>query len=266
MSFITRCPACATSFKVAAEQLSVSQGWVRCGHCAEIFDANQDIKPWIPAPPVLTSVVEEWSRPPDIPLNEPEPLLPLDMPSVDNDDLLNAVPDPEPRFVQQAKRQAFWSSTTVRAALWVAVVLCVLALLVQWVVHDRHRLAAWQPSLQPVLVSLCRPLGCSVEPVQQLKAVVIESSALVHLLGQLHALDVVLKNTQAWPVAAPSLELSLTDGQDRVLARRVLLAKDWPDAPSVLAAGQTWPVKLRLSIALPPNQVMAGYRVTLFYP
>jgi predicted Zn finger-like uncharacterized protein len=39
MSLITRCPACATMFKVVADQLKVAQGWVRCGHCGEVFDA-----------------------------------------------------------------------------------------------------------------------------------------------------------------------------------------------------------------------------------
>lgn len=38
-ALITRCPACATMFKVVPDQLRVSEGWVRCGHCAEVFDA-----------------------------------------------------------------------------------------------------------------------------------------------------------------------------------------------------------------------------------
>jgi predicted Zn finger-like uncharacterized protein len=39
MSLITRCPACGTLFKVVPDQLRISEGWVRCGHCAEVFDA-----------------------------------------------------------------------------------------------------------------------------------------------------------------------------------------------------------------------------------
>ena len=37
MSLITRCPACGTKFKVVTDQLKVSEGWVRCGQCAEVF-------------------------------------------------------------------------------------------------------------------------------------------------------------------------------------------------------------------------------------
>ncbi len=40
MSLITRCPACGTMFKVVSDQLKVSQGWVRCGQCAGVFDAS----------------------------------------------------------------------------------------------------------------------------------------------------------------------------------------------------------------------------------
>ena len=40
MSLITRCPACGTMFKVVSDQLKVSQGWVRCGQCADVFDAS----------------------------------------------------------------------------------------------------------------------------------------------------------------------------------------------------------------------------------
>ena len=43
MSQITRCPHCATTFKVVADQLRISDGWVRCGHCKEVFDASEHL-------------------------------------------------------------------------------------------------------------------------------------------------------------------------------------------------------------------------------
>lgn len=39
----TRCPACSTVFRVVPDQLRVSEGWVRCGRCAEVFDATQSL-------------------------------------------------------------------------------------------------------------------------------------------------------------------------------------------------------------------------------
>lgn len=44
MSLITRCPACGTLFKVVPDQLRISEGWVRCGHCAEVFDASSHLQ------------------------------------------------------------------------------------------------------------------------------------------------------------------------------------------------------------------------------
>lgn len=44
MSLITRCPACRTMFKVVPDQLKISEGWVRCGKCEEIFDAQANLQ------------------------------------------------------------------------------------------------------------------------------------------------------------------------------------------------------------------------------
>lgn len=41
MSLITCCPSCGTKFRVVADQLRISEGWVRCGRCQEVFDAQQ---------------------------------------------------------------------------------------------------------------------------------------------------------------------------------------------------------------------------------
>lgn len=43
MSLLTRCPACITLFRVVPDQLRISDGWVKCGQCGEIFDASQHL-------------------------------------------------------------------------------------------------------------------------------------------------------------------------------------------------------------------------------
>ena len=50
MSLITRCPSCQTLFKVVPDQLRISEGWVRCGQCDEIFDAALHLLQAPPAP------------------------------------------------------------------------------------------------------------------------------------------------------------------------------------------------------------------------
>jgi predicted Zn finger-like uncharacterized protein len=57
-------------FKVVADQLKISEGWVRCGHCADVFDATLYLQPWVPpaqegAPGDLAAAA---------PAPEPEPL------------------------------------------------------------------------------------------------------------------------------------------------------------------------------------------------
>lgn len=39
MSLLTRCHACHMVFHVVQDQLKVSEGWVRCGRCGEVFNA-----------------------------------------------------------------------------------------------------------------------------------------------------------------------------------------------------------------------------------
>jgi predicted Zn finger-like uncharacterized protein len=50
MSLVTRCTSCGTLFKVVADQLKISDGWVRCGQCATVFDAQANL---VDAPPVV---------------------------------------------------------------------------------------------------------------------------------------------------------------------------------------------------------------------
>lgn len=43
MSLATRCTACGTVFRVVQDQLKVSEGWVRCGRCGEVFNALEGL-------------------------------------------------------------------------------------------------------------------------------------------------------------------------------------------------------------------------------
>ncbi len=43
MSLATTCTACGTVFRVVQDQLKVSEGWVRCGRCNEVFNALEGL-------------------------------------------------------------------------------------------------------------------------------------------------------------------------------------------------------------------------------
>ena len=68
MSLITSCPACGTMFRVVPDQLKISEGWVRCGHCAEVFDATANLvdEPELEAPPAVPT------QPADLPTRPAE--------------------------------------------------------------------------------------------------------------------------------------------------------------------------------------------------
>jgi predicted Zn finger-like uncharacterized protein len=66
MSLVTRCSACATPFKVVKDQLHISDGWVRCGRCGEVFDATLDLRdvPEPAAPPLSPTIADSPEPPP----------------------------------------------------------------------------------------------------------------------------------------------------------------------------------------------------------
>lgn len=99
MSLVTRCPSCATTFKVVQDQLRISDGWVRCGRCSHVFDASLDLQALaepaashpVPAlPPVPSPPAEDVDFFDDEPLPEavtsaPAPLLELPEAAFDED-------------------------------------------------------------------------------------------------------------------------------------------------------------------------------------
>lgn len=194
-----------------------------------------------------------------------KPPLPKPGTSTEEEEDVAEVP-PEPGFMRQARRRAFWHTPGMRALLAALVLLMAIALVAQWSLHNRDQLAARQPALVPLLSLLCEPIGCEVGPVRQIDAVVIDSSTLVRRLGNFYSFDLVLKNNASMPVAVPALELSLTDARDAVLSRRVFLPEELPGAPVLLSANGSLPVSLRLSINDAGASPMAGYRALVFYP
>jgi len=84
MASITRCPSCSTRFKVVPDQLKVSGGWVRCGHCGDVFDARlhldgqtvpgaaRTIAPSPPPPAPRRSLTVSLPHPPQSP--DPAPV------------------------------------------------------------------------------------------------------------------------------------------------------------------------------------------------
>lgn len=73
MSLITRCPTCETMFRVVPDQLRVSEGWVRCGQCAHVFDATQNMVQTPGTPHGETTAPTQVSPLPPPPPQRPSP-------------------------------------------------------------------------------------------------------------------------------------------------------------------------------------------------
>ncbi|MCW7537459.1 zinc-ribbon domain-containing protein [Aquabacterium sp. A7-Y] len=99
MSLATRCPACHTTFRVVQDQLKVSEGWVRCGRCNEVFNAIEGLfdldRDGAPTPP---GVITPELRKPDA-SSHPQPAPPVPPPPA-------PAPPPLPTFVAFEPPQA----------------------------------------------------------------------------------------------------------------------------------------------------------------
>jgi adenosine kinase len=81
--------------------------------------------------------------------------------------------------------------------------------------------------------------------------VVIEGSVLLRRAPDRYTFHLVVRNHADIEIAAPALELTLTDAQDRVLVRRVWLPAEWPQPRATLAPGQEWPAAVRVGVRSP---------------
>jgi predicted Zn finger-like uncharacterized protein len=177
------------------------------------------------------------------------------------------VPEPdEPEFVRRG-RQRERSGKAVRIALGIGSLVLLLALAAQAISTFRNPLAARYPGLKPALVSACGLLGCRVELPAQIEQLVIDTGELTTLGGNAYTFTTQLRNqgdsVQAWP----SLELTLSDADDKPLVRRVFGPRDYlpagPLAANGFAAHSEQPVKLHFRVEEPAP---SGYHIAVFYP
>ncbi len=168
-----------------------------------------------------------------------------------------------PDFVRRADRHARWQSTSVRSALAVACVLAALLLAAQAANHHRDILAARWPSLLPLLPAWCRAPQCRIEAPRRIDEVLVESTALTRAAAQdAFVLSVTLRSRSELTLALPSIDLTLTDANGRLVARRALAPRDF-SAAEVIAPHAETPLQVTLSTGA---AAVFGYTVEIFYP
>ena len=159
----------------------------------------------------------------------------------------------------------------VYAGLITWAILGVLGLMMQATLLFKNELATFQPGLLPALKQLCVWADCQISPLQQADAVVIDHAAIdqqVHGMDDassaLWTFEIHLRNSAAFAVATPWLELTLTDAQDQVVMRKAIDVKPL-GAPAVLAPGEIVSLTHQLTLINPDLNFM-GYRLLTFYP
>lgn len=202
------------------------------------------------------------SVPPDAPTAAPAPAdsdataAPIDAPPITVQE--------EPGFVREAERRTRWQGSAARRILGIATLLSGLLLAAQVAHRQRDDIAAHWPELRPALQAWCGWTSCTVSAPRRIEDLSVESTALARgSAADAFRLSVTLRNRGALPVALPWLELSLTDANGELVARRALSPLDLHAPSSAMAAGAETVLSALLSTG---TTRITGYTVEIFYP
>lgn len=172
----------------------------------------------------------------------------------------------EPEFVKRSRRQER-SGKLRRMLLGAGSAVLLLALLAQAVTTWRNVLAARSPALKPALEAACALLGCRVALPAQVDNLAIETGELATLGPGTYSLHTLLRNqgnlVQAWP----SIELELTDDDNKPVLRRVFAPAEYlprgTAAEAGFAARSEQPVRLHFALS---DVTPSDYHLLVFYP
>lgn len=252
---LTRCPHCGTTFRATPEQLKVRHGCVRCGQCQTVFDGLESLVevPETPPPEVPPEALPVGETPP--PKREGESI--------------GAAPEPAR---EAPAAPVGGEKPSYRRWPWLLGIflLALPAIFLQALMHFRVDIAVLHPGTKPALRVLCRLLDCDLPLPRRIDLVSIENSDLHPASpandGRLQ-LSASLRNRASFAQAWPYLELTLTDPDDRPLARKPFAPAEY--LPTDVSHSGGFPAGAEQSVALTleaPDVPAAGYRLYTFHP
>jgi predicted Zn finger-like uncharacterized protein len=292
---LTRCPSCATHFRVTPEQLKARAGRVRCGECQNVFNALDSLieEPVVvPAPAAETAVTPglTFEESPQSPVNaagapasalaeipELPQAIPAGLPNPETGEVAGeaAAPASAPDAANEPSAEAedwiiTYAEPVPRRWPWVlGSLVAIIALLLQSALAFRVELSIVWPETKPHLVKLCELAGCEVGFPAKIALVGIEASDLHPDSGHKGrlALSATLKNRAPFTQQFPHLELTLTDTADKAIARKVLAPADYLPRRISNADGMAPNADIPIVVGVDSGDMAAsGYRLYLFYP
>jgi predicted Zn finger-like uncharacterized protein len=209
----TRCPVCATVFRVTAEQLAMRAGQVRCGQCKTVFDGSARQVSLTPSsrPDKGATPIDEAAQ--DPPASAPSPsrvretsleaaetagttettkteasaettepagtagtaeaTAPAETAETPSARLVGAVAALEAREDRLAPAAGAKPGSARAVAYTAGIVLLVLIFIGQAAFHFRDAIATFWPATRPAIARLCAAAGCAVRP--------LRDAAMAHL-------------------------------------------------------------------------------------
>ena len=268
MNLYTCCPKCRTTFRVTTPQLQASVGQVRCGFCSEVFDAFASLTAH--EPQTEAALAGEAGAPPDPPVIEAkaEPLAAAREPIAAPRDPAPPAgrPDPAAGLYEWEFRMPVAPS---RTGLWFSLsLLMALGLAAQAAFAWRTDLSISYPQSREWLARACALAGCRISPPSLSAYLHIEASDLKAVdAGTPNEIELTasIRNRAPIELAYPAFELTLTDGLDQAIGRRVFMPREY--LPAAAEAMIKPGAELGMHLFLDTGALRAaGYRLYLFYP
>ena len=277
MSLLTRCPNCATAFRVSDAQLTLRHGKVRCGHCRFVFNARACLVDAAPVTVIDLKTTEASVAAASALENQLEQELDQALAGVSTEatpaePVLPPAPPPLPAAAPAAPATDNWlkqSGSTWKTWLWSAGNLALGAcLFASAALALREPLVQTLPETRDWLQPACQWLHCQIQPPRQKTLLTLEGDELAVDPNTPHRLQLsgVLKNTAHFDQAWPLIHLKLLDANGQLLAERKLLPVEYLSAADRQLA--EFPASSEIGFSLPfsaPLLDVANFRVMPIY-
>jgi len=289
MKYITSCPKCETNFLLNDALIKAHRGKVQCGSCELVFNAKTrltEVDDDITSAEEYQAIVEEHERDeteeitltttPDYQRENNETsgsfigeFSPDTTASAESDPALEIITTPiVDDFMNKRKPSKIPSKPSTTILLSILSLLLILSASIQSIYHLRVKIAAEYPQFKPLLVKACAQLNCTIDLPKELDLITIGDADMQEDDNYQSVINFTssITNNANYPQAYPNIELTLTNTDDKVIIKKLILPKDYlssdQKAEDGLPAHEVKTIKLPLYV---DKTSVAGYRILLVY-